>query len=109
LIIHHQIVVHEKEIDYFITKGKYIGSFRYHDVISRDTDIDIFIPYSSVFKFKNSFKQLKILTDGNNTGICITENTIELWISVHCVYILSYNSDVQLQFCFVDSGTFVAQ
>jgi hypothetical protein len=74
LMIFVQLVLHQKEIDYFITKGTFIGSLRHHDVIPWDTDIDIFIPYSSVFEFMNSFKQLNVpknkfiinTTDENN-------------------------------------------
>jgi hypothetical protein len=58
LMIYVQIVLHEKKIDYFMTKGTFIGSLRHHDVIPWDTDIDLFIPYSAVPRFKNSFQQL---------------------------------------------------
>jgi len=66
LMINVQIVLHEKRIKYFITKGTFIGSLRHHDIIPWDTDIDLFIPNSSVLIFKNSFKQLNIPTDRNN-------------------------------------------
>jgi len=58
LMINVQITLHEKQINYFITKGTFIGTLRHHDVIPWDTDIDIFIPSSGVFKLKNSFKQI---------------------------------------------------
>jgi hypothetical protein len=73
LMIHVQIVLHEKEIDYFITKGTFIGSLRHHDVIPWDTDIDIFIPYSSAFKFKSSFKQLNVFMEKIDDDIISTE------------------------------------
>jgi len=66
LMIHVQIVLHEIRIEYFITKGTFIGALRHHDVIPWDTDIDIFIPYSDVLKFKNSFGQLNTITDKND-------------------------------------------
>ena len=70
LMIFVQLVLHKKEIDYFITKGTFIGSLRHHDVIPWDTDIDIFIPYSSVFEFMNSFNQLNVAKNkfGINTS-----------------------------------------
>ena len=63
LMIHVQTVLHEREIDYFITKGTLIGSLRHHDVIPWDTDIDIFVPLSSIFTFKSAFKQMNVLQD----------------------------------------------
>ncbi len=66
LMIHIQIVFHEKQIEYFITKGTFIGSLRHHDVIPWDTDIDIFISYSDVLTFKHSFDQLNTITDKND-------------------------------------------
>jgi hypothetical protein len=66
LMINVQIVLHEKRIKYFITKGTFIGSLRHHDIIPWDTDIDLFIPNSSVLTFTNSFKQLNIPTDRND-------------------------------------------
>ncbi len=33
LMIHIQIILHEQEIEYFLTKGTFFGSLRDHDVI----------------------------------------------------------------------------
>jgi len=74
LMINVQIVLHEKNIAYFVTKGTFIGSLRHHDVIPWDTDIDLFIPYSSVLEFTNSFKRINIFTDRNIIGIPVENN-----------------------------------
>ena len=66
LMIHVQTVLHEKNIDYFITKGTLIGSLRHHDVIPWDTDIDIFVPFQSILSFKSAFKQINVLLDGDD-------------------------------------------
>ena len=76
LMIFVQIVLHEKEINYFITKGTFLGSLRHHDVIPWDTDIDIFIPYSSVLLFVTSFKQLDIFRDKDGINTTTTKDEV---------------------------------
>ncbi len=43
-------------------------------MIPWDTDIDIFIPHSSVFTFKNSFKQMNVFMDQTDDYTIPTEN-----------------------------------
>lgn len=58
LMINVQLVLHQAQIKYFLTKGTLIGVLRHHDVIPWDTDIDIFIPTSATSKLLKSFRQL---------------------------------------------------
>jgi hypothetical protein len=74
LMMYVQIVLHEREIKYFMTKGTFIGSLRHHDVIPWDTDIDIFIPYSSVFTFIDCFRQHTVVRDKNNIDTIDEDN-----------------------------------
>lgn len=60
LLIHVQMIFHQNQMEYFLTKGTLIGSLRHHDLIPWDTDIDIFIPHSSIHKLTNSIKRLQI-------------------------------------------------
>ncbi len=58
LMIHVQLILHQSNIQYFLTKGTLIGTLRHHDVIPWDTDIDLFIPITSTNKFVKVFEQL---------------------------------------------------
>jgi hypothetical protein len=58
LMINVQLVLHQAQIKYFLTKGTLIGVLRHHDVIPWDTDIDLFIPSSATSKILKSFRQL---------------------------------------------------
>jgi len=58
LMINVQLVLHQAQIKYFLTKGTLIGVLRHHDVIPWDTDIDLFIPSSATPKILKSFRQL---------------------------------------------------
>ncbi|CAF1294513.1 unnamed protein product [Adineta steineri] len=60
LMINVQLILHQAQIKYFLTKGTLIGVLRHHDVIPWDTDIDLFIPQSATNKILTSFRQLEI-------------------------------------------------
>jgi len=60
LMINVQIILHQSDIKYFLTKGTLIGVLRHHDIIPWDTDIDLFIPLSSTKKILQSFRQLDL-------------------------------------------------
>ena len=62
LMINVQLVLHQAQIKYFLTKGTLIGALRHHDVIPWDTDIDLFIPSSATAKILKSFRQLDLTT-----------------------------------------------
>ncbi len=76
LLIYVQIVLHKKQIKYFMTKGTFIGSLRHHDVIPWDTDIDLFIPFSAIVTFKYSFKQLNRFRAEDNSSSSTKINEI---------------------------------
>ncbi len=67
LMINVQIILHEANIKYFLTKGTLIGVLRHHDIIPWDTDIDLFIPSLSIKKLLKSFRQLDISINKNQT------------------------------------------
>jgi hypothetical protein len=58
LMMNVQLILHQSQIKYFLTKGTLIGVLRHHDVIPWDTDIDLFIPASATQKVLRSFRQL---------------------------------------------------
>ncbi len=60
LMINVQLILHQAQIKYFLTKGTLIGVLRHHDVIPWDTDIDLFIPSSATPKILRSFRQLDL-------------------------------------------------
>ena len=60
LMINVQLVLHQAQIKYFLTKGTLIGTLRHHDVIPWDTDIDLFIPASATARILKSFRQLDL-------------------------------------------------
>jgi hypothetical protein len=60
LMINVQLILHQAQIKYFLTKGTLIGVLRHHDVIPWDTDIDLFIPSSATAKILTSFRQLDL-------------------------------------------------
>ena len=60
LMINVQLILHQAQIKYFLTKGTLIGALRHHDVIPWDTDIDLFIPASATAKILRSFRQLDV-------------------------------------------------
>jgi hypothetical protein len=60
LMINVQLILHQAQIKYFLTKGTLIGVLRHHDVIPWDTDIDLFIPSSATQKILQSFRQLDL-------------------------------------------------
>lgn len=79
LMINVQIVLHQAQIKYFLTKGTLIGVLRHHDVIPWDTDIDLFIPASATTKILRSFRQLDApptqpVTTTTTTTTTTTEN-----------------------------------
>ncbi|UJR29322.1 hypothetical protein I4U23_010534 [Adineta vaga] len=88
LLIHVQTILHELQIKYFMTKGTFIGSLRHHDIILRDTDIDLFIPQASVFKLKRSFEQQNkfINVDENDHFINTNESNTPLYRQDLVVY-----------------------
>ena len=61
LMINVQIILHQAQIKYFLTKGTLIGVLRHHDVIPWDTDIDLFVPASATQKILKSFRQVQPL------------------------------------------------
>ena len=62
LMINVQLILHQAQVKYFLTKGTLIGVLRHHDVIPWDTDIDLFIPASATPKILQSFRQLDLST-----------------------------------------------
>ncbi|CAF0719627.1 unnamed protein product [Rotaria sp. Silwood1] len=62
LMMNVQIILHQSQTKYFLTKGTLIGVLRHHDVIPWDTDIDLFIPSSATQKILRSFRQLDKLS-----------------------------------------------
>jgi hypothetical protein len=73
LMINVQLVLHQSQIKYFITKGTFIGVLRHHDVIPWDANIDLFIPITATRKllqsfrqFDSSFNKISITTESDN-------------------------------------------
>lgn len=80
LLIHVQMIFHENQIEYFLTKGTFIGSLRHHDVVPWDTDIDLFISHSSIPILMNSIKLSQNNSQMNNQSKTI--NRLE-YISIN--------------------------
>jgi hypothetical protein len=60
LMMNVQLILHQAQIKYFLTKGTLIGTLRHHDIIPWDADIDLFIPSSSANKLLHSFHQVDL-------------------------------------------------
>jgi phosphorylcholine metabolism protein LicD len=60
LMINVQLILHQSQIKYFVTKGTLIGVLRHHDVIPWDSDIDLFIPKTATNKLLTSFRQIDL-------------------------------------------------
>lgn len=75
LMINVQIILHQAQIKYFLTKGTLIGALRHHDVIPWDTDIDLFIPSSATAKILKSFRQVNATTNKGSTTTTTTTTT----------------------------------
>ncbi len=75
LMINVQLILHQAQIKYFLTKGTLIGVLRHHDVIPWDTDIDLFIPSSATSKILKSFRQLDLSLNKFSTVSTTTESS----------------------------------
>jgi len=76
LMINVQLILHQANIKYFLTKGTLIGVLRHHDVIPWDTDIDLFIPSSATPKILTSFRQLDLsLNNISNSSTTMEKST----------------------------------
>ncbi|UJR26431.1 hypothetical protein I4U23_007762 [Adineta vaga] len=72
LMINVQLILHQAQIKYFLTKGTLIGVLRHHDVIPWDTDIDIFIPSTATSKILQSFRKLDLSMNQKRSSMTST-------------------------------------
>ncbi|CAF0761433.1 unnamed protein product [Adineta ricciae] len=75
LMVNVQLILHQAQIKYFLTKGTLIGVLRHHDVIPWDTDIDLFIPSTATEKILQSFRRLDLSLNKNSSAT--TSSTME--------------------------------